>query len=164
MKVELKAVKFYPSLSEETNCFQATIYVDGKKAGTAENRGTGGPTDYHFADATVEAAFCAYAKSLPAIQSTIKNEDGSLFSYPMNGEHLIDELFEQHLKGKDAARIAKVAAQEKARFTAKGLQTLQIESKDTVMWVGVKDPLRVTEVVQKVAAKHKLVNATFRLI
>ena len=46
MKIELKNFKFYDKLSEETYCFQANIWVDGVKCGTAENRGIGGETNY----------------------------------------------------------------------------------------------------------------------
>lgn len=32
MKLEVKNVKFHPDMSEEADCFSATLYVDGKKA------------------------------------------------------------------------------------------------------------------------------------
>lgn len=44
MKIELRNVKHAKFASEETECFEATIYIDGVKAGTAENAGHGGPT------------------------------------------------------------------------------------------------------------------------
>lgn len=46
MKIELKNIKHQPSMSEETECYQASLYVDGVKIGTVSNRGTGGPD--HF--------------------------------------------------------------------------------------------------------------------
>jgi len=45
----LKAYKEIKAMSEETPCFTANIYVDGRKIGTASNHGHGGPNDYHFA-------------------------------------------------------------------------------------------------------------------
>lgn len=42
MKIELKNLKTLASLSEETHCFTATIYVDGKPAFEASNHGHGG--------------------------------------------------------------------------------------------------------------------------
>ena len=64
-------------MSEETNAFTADVYVDGKKAGYAKNRGHGDPiqvdwTDYEFGR-TVEA----WAKALPPIESEwgpVKND------------------------------------------------------------------------------------------
>jgi hypothetical protein len=42
MKIELKNVKVYLGMSEETIAFNASLYVDGKKVGDAKNSGTGG--------------------------------------------------------------------------------------------------------------------------
>ena len=47
MKIELKNIKFYERMSEETNAFTADLYVNGKKVGYAKNEGHGGCTDYY---------------------------------------------------------------------------------------------------------------------
>jgi hypothetical protein len=44
MKIELKALKYSDFASQETHCFQANIYIDGKMRGTADNDGRGGMT------------------------------------------------------------------------------------------------------------------------
>jgi hypothetical protein len=44
MKIELKALKYSDFASQETHCFQANIYIDGKMKGTADNDGRGGMT------------------------------------------------------------------------------------------------------------------------
>lgn len=44
MNIELKNIKYFAAGSEETDCFVATIYIDGKKAGDARNDGHGGST------------------------------------------------------------------------------------------------------------------------
>lgn len=46
MKFELKNVSHSESLSEETNAFTASLYIDGVKFCTVSNHGTGGPDDY----------------------------------------------------------------------------------------------------------------------
>jgi len=46
MKFTLKNVKYFASMSEETHCFTATIYVDGKRLSTVKNGGFGGCDDY----------------------------------------------------------------------------------------------------------------------
>ena len=65
MKIELKNFKSYETMSEETLCFDATVYVDGKKAGTVNNRGCGGPCDFRADDRDVRAAVEAHIESLP---------------------------------------------------------------------------------------------------
>jgi hypothetical protein len=48
--IELKNIKHMPSLSEETDAYSATIYVDGKKFAEVSNHGHGGSDDYHSID------------------------------------------------------------------------------------------------------------------
>jgi len=46
MKLTLKNVKVAQFASEETTCFEATVYVDGKKFCRVSNAGKGGPNEY----------------------------------------------------------------------------------------------------------------------
>ena len=46
MKVELKNLKHSEFASHETNCFEATIWLNGKRAFFAQNDGHGG-ADYY---------------------------------------------------------------------------------------------------------------------
>ena len=48
MRIELKNIKHFESMSEETLCFNANLYVDGKKVGAVSNRGHGGCHHYEF--------------------------------------------------------------------------------------------------------------------
>ena len=48
MEITLKNVKHYESMSEETYCFEASLYVDGKRVGRVSNVGQGGCHDYDF--------------------------------------------------------------------------------------------------------------------
>lgn len=47
MKITLKNIKHSPFASEETHCFEATVYIDGKRSFIASNNGHGGCDDYH---------------------------------------------------------------------------------------------------------------------
>jgi len=46
LKIELKSVKIYEALSEETTAFSCTVYVNGVKAFTVRNDGQGGCNRY----------------------------------------------------------------------------------------------------------------------
>ena len=46
MEITLKNVKHAEFMSHETECFQATVYIDGEKAGTVSNDGHGGANLY----------------------------------------------------------------------------------------------------------------------
>ena len=141
MKVELKSIKVMNSLSDETTCFTAKIYINGKAAGHAENRGCGGSTHYQFNDHAIGQLFETYAASLPP---TLFSYGGQDHSFPSTGESLIDSLLNDHLKAKDAARLDKMAAKEKARFAAAGLITLKMKSGDQLLFVGCKPGAEAT--------------------
>lgn len=47
MKIEIRNLQVNNALSDETNCFSATVYIDGKPAFLTGNRGHGGCDDTH---------------------------------------------------------------------------------------------------------------------
>jgi hypothetical protein len=149
MKVELKNVKYMDSLSEETACFTATIYINGKKAGTATNHGIGGNTDVRITDKDLEARFFAWAKTLPKLQT----EFGSL---EMDGELYIDELLEQHLKEKDRQKEAKQDAKQKARIAAMGCLALKVSYAIPNGTAFVYVPVKSRKEIDKAIANLKL--------
>ena len=46
MKITLKNIKYAAFASQETSCFEATIYLDGKRLCIVSNEGRGGCDDY----------------------------------------------------------------------------------------------------------------------
>ena len=50
MKIEIKNVKRSAFASQETHCFEAVVYVDGKRSFKAFNDGRGGANDYRPLD------------------------------------------------------------------------------------------------------------------
>lgn len=101
MKIELKNIKFYEKLSEETNCFTADLYIDSKHTAYVQNEGRGGNTDIRWArkhDGDKERITQAeeYCKTLPDV-------DG----LKMDLEFHVDLLFEDYLKAKAQKRLEK---------------------------------------------------------
>ena len=97
--IQLKSVKFSEWNSEETNCFQAIVYFNGKRVGMASNEGRGGctwvrPTD----DIEDYRAFVAH------LEATKEEDYYDTFT-------AIDDLFEEwleaHYAKKDRARLEK---------------------------------------------------------
>ena len=101
MRIELKKIKFFEAMSEETNAFVADVFINGTKVAYTKNEGHGGCTFYHLYDIKhrellKEAeAFCL---ALPPV----RYRD---FEFPMNLEYKINELFEHWLKEKDIAKM-----------------------------------------------------------
>jgi len=50
MNITIKNVKHSEFASQETHCFEATVYVDGKRAFKVSNSGHGGSDEYHGLD------------------------------------------------------------------------------------------------------------------
>lgn len=63
MKIELRNFKMVTRMSEETTCFTASVYIDGKREGEASNDGRGGCHRYH--PRSLEDMLNAHAKTLP---------------------------------------------------------------------------------------------------
>ena len=56
MKIELKSIQYAKFSSEETNCYTANLYIDGRKIGSVGNDGHGGPDHFHGDRAAFAAA------------------------------------------------------------------------------------------------------------
>lgn len=91
MKIELKNVKYSDFASHETHCFEASVYIDGKRAGTVSNDGQGGSNNYD-SRALVEA-LKEHAKTLPKVRY-----EGHEFE--QDADTLISNLLIQHLRAK----------------------------------------------------------------
>ena len=105
MKIEVRNVKHSAFASEETLCFEATVYIDGKRAGTAHNQGHGGATE--FDPHECEARLDAYAKTLPLVVTTLPDESdpSGFLTYAPTGDSLVSELVHQVLVGRDVKRL-----------------------------------------------------------
>lgn len=110
MNIVLKNIQVNERLSEETNCFSATIYIDNVRAGEASNRGHGGNTDYRAFDARGQKLIHdaeEYCKGLPPKVYPGMGKKGRDVVIKMDLEHYIDNLVMEHLTAKDRAQFNK---------------------------------------------------------
>lgn len=63
MKCELKSLKVCRFASQETTCYEAKLFIDGKFAAHCSNAGRGGPDNIRFKDRELEARFLEFAKA-----------------------------------------------------------------------------------------------------
>lgn len=101
-RISLKGVKYFAAGSEETNCFVATVYFDGKKVGSAQNDGHGGATFIHYTTPEVAAEVQAYAASLPEHTYQYGETKGS---YPSSDETVVDGLVDDHIVDQQLTRL-----------------------------------------------------------
>lgn len=106
MKIEIKNLRHYSEMSQETNAFTCDLFVDGKKIGYCRNTGCGGPTDYYAFDGKKDILLSAeeYAKTLPDIEFEYNNEK---HYFKSTLENFIDEEVEKQLKEKEDKKYAK---------------------------------------------------------
>ena len=110
MKIELKALKYSDFASQETHCFHANIYIDGKKAGWAENDGRGGMTSIH-----PHQLYTTIKQCTDKIPPRIVDFNGTTLTLEASPDSYIDELVTAALHEKDLKRAMK----KKILFTRK---------------------------------------------
>jgi hypothetical protein len=95
MKITIKNFKQARFASEETRCFEASIYIDSVSAGTVRNDGHGGPNLYH--PWALKDRLDAYARTLPPV-------DAYGTTFEMDADLLVDELINDMLLRKNFDR------------------------------------------------------------
>jgi hypothetical protein len=98
MKLNLKAIKFYESMSEETNCFQGKLYINNKYVADVKNTGQGGNTDVYPID-KLSGMIIQNTNEWLASQPK-KKADMYDFEYHRNIESEVDDLFADWLQVK----------------------------------------------------------------
>ena len=88
MKFTLKNIKFSEFASHDSNCFQATVYIDGKRSGVVNNDGWGGCNNYQWNSKDIEDKVRTWELAQPKLPSKY-NDDGLDFDL----DFLIHDLF-----------------------------------------------------------------------
>lgn len=99
MNIELKNIKYAEFASQETHCFEASVYIDGKRVGTVDNDGRGGC--HYYRPHTIEAAIKAHAETLPAHKWKL---DGQELEIKQDADSVINDLLVAHLYARDLKR------------------------------------------------------------
>ena len=107
MKLQLKNIKVAAFASEETHCYQASLYVNGKRAATVSNQGHGGCDEQRFMDPSIEKAVNDFFASQPAV--TCHDFDPP-FEYQPTLETWCGEQVEAHLRDKKTRSLAAKAS------------------------------------------------------
>lgn len=100
MKITLKNIKHSQFASHETLCFEASIYVDGKRRGTVENDGRGGCNDEWWDDGEFGKSVYEHIKTLPEV--TLPWDETK--TMPQSLDIIIDELMNDWLASKEVTK------------------------------------------------------------
>lgn len=128
---ELKKFKFIASLSEETYCFSAILYVNDRKFADCDNRGCGGPTEVDiFPECKL---FGKEIEDFLKTQPPIKYENPKL-ELNLNLEYIVDELVQKQVEAKELQKMKNrtknnlVFKTEKGDYFAIGWKKYTLES------------------------------------
>lgn len=107
MKIELKNVKVNEAFSEETTCFMADVFINGKKVAHAKNDGRGGCTDYYPYEGQRELLNLAedFCKRLPTKPIDFGDR---VVEFDQSLESVIDDLLFEKEKAKEQKKIDKL--------------------------------------------------------
>ena len=122
MEITLKSVKHFPSLSEETEAYSASVYVDGKKIGTIENTGKGEEDRFQGDRQAYANATAWLAENRPTqtfgdrtYKHTLEDECGDLL-----GRWILESALKKSLK----THILAVEDGELRQWKYKGVKTI----------------------------------------
>lgn len=108
MNIELKNIKYMESLSEETSCFSADLFVNGRKVGYAKNAGHGGCTEYmHHLDEKNLAKNRETIRLAEVHCASLPDIDYGDFKIKSNLENVIDNLFEAWMLERETKKFQK---------------------------------------------------------
>lgn len=99
---ELRSFNYLASLSKETYCFGAVLYVNGKKFADCGNSGKGGPTDVHILPQceALGTEVEAFLRTQPKIKY---GDDG--FELDCDLEYIVNELVEEVLNKRERQKL-----------------------------------------------------------
>lgn len=102
-RIQLKNIKHAAFASEETYCYSASIYFDGKRVGTVKNDGHGGCDYEYIEDKDGWKAMSDYVKTLPETVTTMKDPEDptGFFTYAETIEGVCHALVSEWLTAKD---------------------------------------------------------------
>ena len=138
-KIELRNIKHTAWMSEETHCYQATLYVDGQRWGTVSNEGHGGMDRFDGIDGygwdDIKELNQRIKETVPPYEYEGKSLDQDL-------EMICGELVNEWLRDRDFTKAMK----SKVLFTKPEAQGI---------WqVSVKKPLTLETTLAVLRSKH----------
>jgi len=101
MQITLKNIKHSALASQETHCYEASIYVDGKKSGSVRNDGYGGSDHIVWNSKEVEQRVDAWVEVQPRMPLPWDESETLKFSL----ELLFGEIVNDWLAEKDFNRV-----------------------------------------------------------
>ena len=131
MNIELKSIKVYPSLSEETTAFNATLYVDRKKTALVENTGKGGCNSYYPTSAEAKEWLDAAWDHARKVETEFNFDQLDILISKMLVDHEYQKLCKNHIVVRLKSK-PHMDALYKGVFSAKAIEMIKNEHGDDI--------------------------------
>lgn len=103
INLELKNIKYIASMSEETHCYSADLYLDGRKVAEVSNHGHGGCDDVRWLSMEASGKITAYFAAQPE-RDTGMELDGKPFMMRDDLETWCGEFMNDYLTTREYKR------------------------------------------------------------
>jgi hypothetical protein len=163
--IGIRSLKVQRRLSEETLCFSATIVVNGKAAGEATNRGSGGATDIHIKSPELREAAGAWAQAYyanPAADADPERRElaegkGAAWCLELYIDYLVYAEDGRREAEKEAKKLKQIDAKNGALFAAKGFGWMvRLTGDGVIRWIPMREAAEQASVVAQTVAKHQI--------
>lgn len=101
MNIEIKNVKHSEFASQETHCFQANVYIDGKRFAQVSNDGHGGCDMVDPIGLKTKEEFGAWRKQLDEVEAELAKEIVSEYKLENSLELVVGNLVNKWLQDKE---------------------------------------------------------------
>ena len=154
MKIELKNVKVNAMFSEETTCFMADVFINGKKVAHAKNDGRGGCTDYYHYDGQKELLKQAelFCKGLPKEKV---NFGDRIHEFTQSLESVIDNLLFEKEKEKEQKKIDKLCENHIVWGKPNGMSYKMLSFKGKPKFADIKNTIQGQKSLERLIDRVK---------
>jgi hypothetical protein len=154
MKIELKNVKVNEAFSEETTCFIADVFINGKKVAHAKNDGRGGCTDYYPYEGKRELLKQAeeFCKGLPKEKVDF---GGTIHEFAQSLESVIDNLLFEKEKEKEQKKIEKLCENNIVWGKPNGMSYKMLSFKGKIKFADVKKTIQGQKALERLVDRVK---------
>jgi len=108
-RITLKNIKHAEFASEETHCYSASVYFDGKRVGEVKNDGHGGADYEYITNADGWKAMQEHIATLPEVVTDMydPHDKSKAFTYPNTLEGICSDLVTDWLIDKDLKKVTR---------------------------------------------------------
>lgn len=113
MNIEIKNIKYSPTLSDDSNAFTANLYINGKKVCMVSDNGSGGGLDYGIVEPRLKPLLREaeqWCKQLPAIPLTDATPEAEARELEMDLDLYIDRLLMNYLRAQEDRKLERKMA------------------------------------------------------